>query len=161
PSAAPPTRITRVETKSPATGSWTSSAAASGPGARWTTFAGRRSTRRWISSAIAVTAPCSAHSTSKRRVNRGSRITVYVVRHAKAGDRDAWEGDDRQRPLTKSGWRQADALAESLQKEPIDKILSSHFVRSVQTVAPLARTRNLAVEPTPDLQEGAGAERTL
>ena len=84
-----------------------------------------------------------------------------MVRHAKAGDRDAWEGDDRQRPLTKSGWRQADALAESLQKEPIDKILSSPYVRCVQTVEPLARKRNLAVEPTPDLQEGAGAGRTL
>ena len=29
---------------------------------------------------------------------------VYLVRHAKAGERTTWEGDDRMRPLTKREW---------------------------------------------------------
>jgi 8-oxo-dGTP diphosphatase len=81
-----------------------------------------------------------------------------VVRHAKAGDREEWKGDDRQRPLTKSGVRQAEALAELLENEPIDNVLSSPFTRCVQTVEPLATQRTLAVEPRKDLEEGSGGE---
>ena len=39
---------------------------------------------------------------------------LYLVRHAKAGDRAAWKGDDRLRPLSKEGRRQADSLARRL-----------------------------------------------
>ena len=41
-------------------------------------------------------------------------MTVWVVRHAKAGSRRAWSGDDARRPLSKPGRRQADALVELL-----------------------------------------------
>ena len=86
---------------------------------------------------------------------------AYVVRHAKAGDRSDWRGDDRLRPLTKSGERQADALAEMLEHESIDKILSSGYLRCAQTVEPLASRRNLPVEPVKELEEGAGGESVL
>ena len=105
-----------------------------------------------------MTAPSFARSTSKRPASEGSIIAVYVVRHAKAGDRADWKADDRQRPLTKSGVRQAEALAELLENEPIDKVLSSPFVRCVQTVQPLATKRKLPVEPRKDLEEGSGGE---
>src|SRR5207237_3020002 len=72
--------------------------------------------------------------------------------------RDEWKGDDRQRPLTKSGMRQAEALAELLEDEPIDKVLSSPFTRCVQTVEPLATARKLPVESRKDLEEGSGGE---
>lgn len=85
-------------------------------------------------------------------------MAAYVVRHAKAGDREDWKDDDRLRPLTKSGWRQAEALAESLKNEPIDTILSSPYVRCAQTVEPLAARRKLPVEPRKDLEEGSGGE---
>jgi 8-oxo-dGTP diphosphatase len=88
-------------------------------------------------------------------------VAVYVVRHAKAGDREEWEGDDRLRPLTKSGRRQADALVAILQDKPIDRILSSPYVRCVQSVEPLAKARNLPVEPSKDLEEGAGGESII
>jgi len=81
-----------------------------------------------------------------------------VIRHAKAGDREDWKGDDRQRPLTKSGARQAEALTELLNNEPIDKVLSSPFTRCVQTVEPLATARKLPVESRKDLEEGSGGE---
>lgn len=88
-------------------------------------------------------------------------MAAYVIRHAKAGDRDAWKGDDRLRPLTKSGWRQAEGLEESLKNEPIDRILSSPYVRCMQTVEPLAEQRKLRVEPRKDLEEGAGGESVI
>lgn len=81
-----------------------------------------------------------------------------MVRHAKAGDREEWKGDDRQRPLTKSGVRQAEALTELLENDPVDNVLSSPFTRCVQTVEPLARQRKLPVEPRRDLEEGSGGE---
>ena len=88
-------------------------------------------------------------------------MSVYVVRHAKAGDRSDWKGDDRLRPLSRSGEKQAQALAEMLGKEPIDKILSSGYVRCVQTVQPLATRRNLPVETVKELEEGAGGQSVL
>jgi len=86
---------------------------------------------------------------------------AYLVRHAKAGDRSDWSGDDRLRPLTKSGQRQAEALADMLEGEPIDKILSSGYLRCLQTVEPLGARRTLSVEPIKDLEEGAGGESVL
>lgn len=86
---------------------------------------------------------------------------AYVVRHAKAGDRAEWSGDDRMRPLTKSGQRQAEALANILDRESIDKILSSGYLRCLQTVEPLGTKRRLPVEPVKELEEGAGGESVL
>ena len=83
-------------------------------------------------------------------------MPVYLVRHAKAGDREDWKGDDRQRPLTKSGQRQADALVVQLKQDPVEAVMSSPFVRCMQTVEPLARARGLAVEPRAELEEGKG-----
>jgi len=88
-------------------------------------------------------------------------MAAYVVRHANAGDRAAWKGLDRLRPLTTLGQRQAEELAESMSAEPIDTVLSSTYVRCVQTVEPLANRRKLRVEPSGDLEEGAGAERVI
>jgi phosphohistidine phosphatase SixA len=88
-------------------------------------------------------------------------MAVYVVRHAKAGDRSDWKGDDRLRPLTRAGEKQAEALADLLGKEPIDNILSSGYVRCVQTVQPLATRRNLPVETVKELEEGAGGESAI
>jgi 8-oxo-dGTP diphosphatase len=85
-------------------------------------------------------------------------MPMYIVRHAKAGDRAEWEGDDRLRPLTKSGHRQAEELAAWLKKEPIDAILSSQYLRCLQTVEPLAEQHKLPIVPRTDLEEGAGGE---
>ena len=86
---------------------------------------------------------------------------AYLVRHAKAGDRSDWSGDNRLRPLTKPGQRQAEALAKTLDGEPIDRILSSGYLRCIQTVEPLGARRTLSVEPVKDLEEGAGGESVL
>src|ERR1700682_2982368 len=88
-------------------------------------------------------------------------MAIYVVRHARAGDRAEWEGDDRLRPLTKPGPRQAEELAGWLKKEPIDAILSSPYVHCLQTVEPLAKQLKIPIEPRTDLAERAGGESIL
>ena len=80
---------------------------------------------------------------------------AYLVRHAKAGDRNAWSGDDRDRPLSKSGRRQAKALVPLLSTRPIERVLSSPALRCVQTVRPIADERGLPIERRDELFEGA------
>ncbi len=79
-----------------------------------------------------------------------------MVRHAKAGSRGHWTGDDRQRPLSKKGIKQAEALVEVLAPFPITAVHSSPFLRCVQTVETLARARKLPLKQTPSLAEGHG-----
>lgn len=91
-------------------------------------------------------------------------MIVLLVRHAPAGERSKWEGDDRLRPLDKRGHEQAEALVSVLADYPIDRIASSPYLRCTQTVQPLAAARGLAVEERDELAEGskqADVERLL
>jgi 8-oxo-dGTP diphosphatase len=88
-------------------------------------------------------------------------MTVYLVRHAAAGDRTEWDGRDDLRPLTNRGRRQADWLAEQLASEPVKRIVSSPSVRCVETVQPLAARLGLVVETSPALAEGAAVAGVL
>ena len=81
--------------------------------------------------------------------------TLYFVRHAKAGSRTNWDEDDRVRPLSKSGLKQADTLVSVLGPYAISAVLSSPYERCVQTVEPLARARRIRVQETRHLAEGA------
>jgi phosphohistidine phosphatase SixA len=79
-----------------------------------------------------------------------------VIRHAKAGSREKWSGDDRKRPLTKKGIKQAQDLVEVLSPYPVASIFSSQYLRCVQTVQPVARRLRLKVEESVSLAEGHG-----
>ena len=78
---------------------------------------------------------------------------MLLIRHARAGERAEWEGDDRLRPLDDRGWQQAEKLVELLAEFPVERILSSPYDRCVQTVEPLARARGLAIELREELGE--------
>jgi 8-oxo-dGTP diphosphatase len=80
----------------------------------------------------------------------------YLVRHGAAGDRHAWHGADELRPLDEEGRRQAEALVPLLAEAVIERLLSSPYLRCVQTLEPLAAARGMPVETTPVLAEGAG-----
>jgi 8-oxo-dGTP diphosphatase len=82
-------------------------------------------------------------------------VKAYLVRHAHAGDRDSWEGDDRLRPLTDKGWSQARGLAAELGGEEIGRVVSSSYLRCVQTVEPLAEALGLAVQVDDAFAEGS------
>jgi phosphohistidine phosphatase SixA len=71
---------------------------------------------------------------------------ILLLRHASAGDSAAWEGDDHERPLDKRGRKQAKALVEQLGSfEPV-VIVSSPYLRCLQTVEPLARSLGVTVD---------------
>jgi 8-oxo-dGTP diphosphatase len=88
-------------------------------------------------------------------------VTIYLVRHAKAGERDAWPDDDELRPLSGRGHLQARGLLEVLADASFDRILSSPYVRCMETVVPLAASRGIAIEPVDSLAEGASLEEAL
>jgi 8-oxo-dGTP diphosphatase len=79
---------------------------------------------------------------------------VTVIRHAEAGNRDRWTAPDDLRPLSRGGRLQAQRIAERFAGEPFVQVMSSPFVRCVQTVSPLADARGLSVELRDDLAEG-------
>ena len=84
-----------------------------------------------------------------------------MVRHAKAGSRSHWTGDDRLRPLNKKGFKQAERLVSILESFPISAIFSSPFLRCVQTMEPLARAHRIAIKETPSLAEGHGLKGAM
>lgn len=86
---------------------------------------------------------------------------IALVRHAKAGDRDAWTEDDRLRPLTKKGKMQAEELVGLFEDLEVDRVLSSPSVRCVQTVRPVALARHVTVEERDELAEGASVGAAL
>ncbi len=78
---------------------------------------------------------------------------ILLVRHARAGERDDWQGDDRLRPLDERGRRQAVELVGLLADYELERIVSSPALRCVQTVEPLAKTRSLEIEEREELAE--------
>jgi len=88
-------------------------------------------------------------------------MIVLLVRHARAGERSEWEGDDRLRPLDKKGRRRSEGLVALLEDYPIDRILSSPYVRCTQTVEPLAEARGLPLGGADELAEGREREDVL
>jgi phosphohistidine phosphatase SixA len=90
-----------------------------------------------------------------------ARMSLHVVRHAKAGDRSDWDQPDELRPLSRSGRSQAEALVEVLGAAPIKRILSSRYRRCTETVVPLAERLGLEVEEHPALAEEADVAATL
>jgi 8-oxo-(d)GTP phosphatase len=86
---------------------------------------------------------------------------VHVVRHAKAKNRVEWTDPDELRPLTKRGRRQAAELAERLRDEGPTRLVSSPYLRCVQTLDELARALDLPIETTELLAEGASGASAL
>jgi 8-oxo-dGTP diphosphatase len=85
-------------------------------------------------------------------------VAVLLIRHAQAGSRSEWIGDDRERPLSPKGRRQAEDLVKILEPYAPQRILSSPYVRCVDTVSPLADRLGLRAEPFEELAEGHGGE---
>jgi 8-oxo-(d)GTP phosphatase len=86
--------------------------------------------------------------------------TLYLVRHGAAGERRSWKGDDRLRPLSGKGERQAQGLVQTLRGRGLEAIFTSPYVRCVQTVGPLADAAGLEIVVHPALAEGEGGKPT-
>ena len=90
-----------------------------------------------------------------------NRARVLLIRHAEAGERSEWRGKDRDRPLTAAGQTQAARLAALVEGQPVTRVLTSGFVRCVETVAPLAARLALVPEVAGWLEEGADPSGAL
>jgi 8-oxo-dGTP diphosphatase len=88
-------------------------------------------------------------------------MSLYLVRHAKAGSRSAWTGDDMLRPLSKNGWQQATTIAKRLRKWGPTELHTSPYVRCRQTLEPLAALTDLDIVDQDCLAEGEPFEPVL
>ena len=88
-------------------------------------------------------------------------MTLYLVRHAKAVKRSRWSGADRMRPIGRSGHAQARQIASRLTVRPVERVISSPYLRCRQTLEPLAATLGLQLEIDERLAEGEPAAKAL
>ncbi len=76
--------------------------------------------------------------------------TLYLIRHAQS---DSAVRDDRTRPLTGEGMLDTRLITACLAERGIGHILSSPYVRTVQTITHLADTLHLPIETDEDFRE--------
>ena len=88
-------------------------------------------------------------------------MAIYLVRHAKAGSRSEWDGDDRKRPLSRAGQRQAEVLGRNLARLASGPLVSSPYLRCVQTLEPLAHFRQAPIGTDDRLAEEQSFEGAL
>ncbi|MBS1906017.1 MAG: NUDIX domain-containing protein [Actinobacteria bacterium] len=78
---------------------------------------------------------------------------TLVIRGAAAVSSTEWDGSDATRPLADAGRHVAQALTAIAAAFELSSVLSATTVRSVETLAPLARSLHLDVDTTPMLDE--------
>ncbi|NGP07373.1 GNAT family N-acetyltransferase [Rhodococcus sp. 14C212] len=71
---------------------------------------------------------------------------LVLARHAHAGSKKLWTGDDADRPLSPLGWDQACNLVTALDGVELHTLLSSPTARCRQTLEPLAAVRGLSID---------------
>ena len=84
-------------------------------------------------------------------------MTLLLLRHGFAGHRRPGDDDDHLRPLDELGRRQAESYPELYAGFPVERLLTSPYVRCRQSVEPLAAALGLPVEERAELAEGVSA----
>ncbi|MCL2112740.1 MAG: histidine phosphatase family protein [Streptococcaceae bacterium] len=79
--------------------------------------------------------------------------TIYFIRHSVPDRSDQSVKNDAQRPLTDEGTRRTDQLVKRFEFINVDKIYSSPYLRTFQTVEPIARAKGLEILKISDLRE--------
>ncbi|MDM5234322.1 histidine phosphatase family protein [Lysinibacillus pakistanensis] len=72
---------------------------------------------------------------------------IYIVRHCEA------QGQPPESPLTEMGFTQAKYLSDFLSNIKIDRIISSPFLRAIQSVEPISKETNIRIEIDERLSE--------
>lgn len=82
---------------------------------------------------------------------------LFMIRHCNA------EGQHKDSPLTKEGVRQSRVLSAFLEKSsyPIDRIITSPFLRAIESIKPFAEKNNLTIEIDERLQERLLSEEPI
>jgi 8-oxo-dGTP diphosphatase len=84
--------------------------------------------------------------------------SFLLFRHVNAVAREHWSGDDQLRPLDATGEEQAEQLVDALADRDLERIVSSPYVRCVESVRALGAARGLEIEERMEVAEGAGRE---
>jgi 8-oxo-(d)GTP phosphatase len=87
-------------------------------------------------------------------------VPLVFLRHAAAGHKGSWPGDDLDRPLDARGAAEADRLAALLTCFAPRRVISSAAERCVATVRPYAALAGAAVALEPAFTVGLSAEDT-
>ncbi|MGM8215334.1 histidine phosphatase family protein [Bacillaceae bacterium W0354] len=72
---------------------------------------------------------------------------IFIIRHCEA------EGQSPDSPLTEKGFTQAKELSDFLTQTKVDRIISSPFLRAIQTIKTFAESKNIEVEVDDRLSE--------
>jgi phosphohistidine phosphatase len=90
-------------------------------------------------------------SEGDRRHGSHGGVDLYVVRHAHAGDAEAWRGPDEARPLSARGENQVARLVAFLVRAGVKPavILTSPKLRASQTAAPIAEALGVPLRAEP------------
>ncbi|GAB0171272.1 phosphoglycerate mutase family protein [Lysinibacillus sp. CTST325] len=72
---------------------------------------------------------------------------IYVIRHCEA------KGQSSYASLTEQGFQQAEVLADFFADKKIDRIITSPFLRAIQTIEPLSSRENINIEIDERLSE--------
>lgn len=84
--------------------------------------------------------------------------TVLIIRHATAGRKARYHGDDRKRPLDRKGRAQAKSLVPQLMAFGATDLYAADRTRCVQTIEPLALKMGQPITVETSLTEEAYAE---
>lgn len=72
---------------------------------------------------------------------------IYIIRHCQA------KGQPLESPLTEKGFKQAQYLSDFFTNIKIDRIVSSPFLRAMQSVKPISVNKNIEIEIDERLSE--------
>ena len=88
-------------------------------------------------------------------------MIVYFLRHGLAGVREAWQGDDAKRPLTKKGIKNLVTQAKTLARLDLqlDVIITSPLTRACQTADIVARALKMVAQLKQDERLAPGFGR--
>ena len=86
---------------------------------------------------------------------------MLLVRHARAGDRGDWVGDDAHRPLDGKGASRRSVSRRGLADLGATRLVFSPALRCVQTFEPAAKRLGLPLEQRDELAEGGGPEELV
>ena len=79
-------------------------------------------------------------------------MELYFLRHGDAGGKEAWKGEDRERPLSEEGNAQMrrEARTMAAMRLGVSLIVTSPFTRAVQTAETVAAALGLPDSPVRD-----------
>jgi phosphohistidine phosphatase len=85
-------------------------------------------------------------------------LKLYFLRHGQAGNRQEWQGDDSERPLTAEGKTLMKREAAAIRKLalPLDVIITSPLVRAAQTAEIVAKAQGAAARLITDGRLASG-----